>query len=359
MFLALSLLAVVLTLLLVVGFHEAGHALSARLFGIRIKRISIGFGKPLLAWRDKNKIQWVWALWPLGGYVRLFNSRVDRVREQQYQYCFDKKPVWQRIIVLISGGIFNFFLAWFVFAVVYKIGFPQVKPVIASVSAYSVAAKAGLKPGERFVRVAGNDVDSWRDVAMQFIMNMSKERVNAVVVNDIGMSRKVAMNLSNWRYQDDDTNFLISLGFYPKASSSEPVYAQAEGVISAFQHAFSYILTLCLFFLILIKQLVLGVIPFSVLLGPIGLIVETVSSFYLGVVQFLFFVATLSIAVGLINFFPIPGLDGGSVLYALLEKARGKPISVPLEILLQRLALIAFCVLLVNLILNDLTRYFS
>lgn len=359
MYLALSLLAVVLTLLLVVGFHEAGHALTARLFGIKIKRISIGFGKPLLYWKSKNKTQWVWALWPLGGYVRLLNTRADRVREREYQYCFDKKPVWQRIIVLISGAIFNFVLAWFAFALVYKIGFPQIKPVIASVSAYSIADKADLKPGDRFMRIAGNDIDSWRDVAMQFIMNMGKEHVNAVVVNDIGMSRNVTMNLSDWHYKDDDKNFFTSLGIYPHTSASQRVYAQAEGIAIAFQSAFFYILKLCLFFLILIKQLFLGVIPFGVLLGPIGLIVETVSSFYLGLVQFLFFVATLSIAVGLVNLFPIPGLDGGAILYALLEKVRGKPISVPLEILLQRLAFIAFCVLLVNLILNDLIRYFS
>lgn len=106
----------------------------------------------------------------------------------------------------------------------------------------------------------------------------------------------------------------------------------------------------------ILKQLLTGVIPFSVLLGPLGIFAASVASFTQGVAVFLFFIATLSFAVAVINLFPIPGLDGGSIVYALIEKVRGKAVSVPMELLLHRLVFIIFCVLLVHLLMNDLQR---
>jgi regulator of sigma E protease len=113
------------------------------------------------------------------------------------------------------------------------------------------------------------------------------------------------------------------------------------------------------FFLVMMKQLVLGHIPFIALLGPVGLFAEIIQSFHQGLVVFAFFIAQLSLAVGLVNLLPIPGLDGGSIAYAMLEKIRKKPISIALEVLLYRLALIVACVALVQLVMNDLTRYVS
>ncbi len=84
-------------------------------------------------------------------------------------------------------------------------------------------------------------------------------------------------------------------------------------------------------------------IPFAVLLGPIGLLAASAGSFMQGLAVFLYFIASLSLAVGLVNLFPIPGLDGGSIIYALVEKIRGKPVPIAWELLLHRLAMIIFC----------------
>lgn len=108
--------------------------------------------------------------------------------------------------------------------------------------------------------------------------------------------------------------------------------------------------------MMILKQLFTGAIPFSVLLGPIGIFAASVASLMQGIAVFLFFIATLSLAVAVINLLPIPGLDGGSIVYAIVEKIRGKPVSVPMELLLHRLVFIIFCVLLVHLLMNDLQR---
>ena len=118
-------LAVILSVLLVVGVHEAGHALAARLFHITIKRISIGFGRPLFTWRTRSGVEWVWALWPLGGYVHLLNTRNTMVSPEDYAFCFDKKPIGTRCIVLLSGIFANLLMAWLALVLLYSVGYQQ------------------------------------------------------------------------------------------------------------------------------------------------------------------------------------------------------------------------------------------
>ncbi|MCA0404465.1 MAG: site-2 protease family protein, partial [Proteobacteria bacterium] len=110
----LGFIGIVLTLLLVVGIHEWGHFLAARFYNVKIKRISIGFGRPLLKYHSRKGIEWVWAILPLGGYVHLLNSRIEPVNDKELPFAFDKKPIYQRIIILLAGAFANF-LAAFIF----------------------------------------------------------------------------------------------------------------------------------------------------------------------------------------------------------------------------------------------------
>ncbi len=106
-----------------------------------------------------------------------------------------------------------------------------------------------------------------------------------------------------------------------------------------------------------IKQIVTGVVPLSFLLGPLGLITVSANALAYGSSTFMIFIASLSAAVGLMNLFPIPGLDGGSIFWTLLEKMRGKPISIAFEWLCFQFAKIAFYVLLIQLVVNDIGKW--
>jgi len=106
-----------------------------------------------------------------------------------------------------------------------------------------------------------------------------------------------------------------------------------------------------------LKQVLSGTVPFLLLLGPLGLLMTMVHSFLQGLAVFLYFIANLNLAVAIVNLLPLPGLDGGAIVYTCIEKIRGKPISVALEVLLHRLAMIALCVLFIQLIMNDVQRY--
>lgn len=349
-------LAIILTLLLVVGLHEAGHAIAARFFNVKIKRISIGFGKPLIRWQSKSGIEWIWALLPLGGYVQLLNSRIEPVEKKDYIHCFDKQPAYVRIIILLAGVIVNLLTAWIALLLVFSIGVFHYPPQVKSVQAESLAAESGLQKGDRILAIEGQETPSWRQVGMRLMIAMGEKKVAVKVHNEAGDTRLLHFDLSHWFLKPRDNSLFDSLGFQPDVSVKKRRLA-ADSFLDAISRATAQMTETLYFFIIMFKLLFTGKIPFTSLLGPIGMFSVSISSFMEGVAVFMSFIATFSLAVALANIFPIPGLDGGSILYTIIEKIRGKPMSVALEILLFRLAMIVFFVILLNLLANDLHRY--
>lgn len=355
----LALLAFVLTLILVIGIHEAGHAMAACLFKVKIRRISIGFGKPLMRWRDKSGREWVWALWPLGGYVQLLNSRIEPVLAKDFSNCFDKKSAWQRFIILIAGVIANLITAWFALTIMLMIGYSRQIPVIEAIIPHSIAAKAQLKANDRIIAIAKEQTNSWQEVGMSLIRSLGKAEVPMMVQDDKGVLKAISLNLSQWHYDSKAPSLFLALGM-------KPAFDKMHRETVAGQHFFHSSLVACrilvklfVFYLVMLKLLITGVLPFAILLGPVGFLTISISSFLQGIAVFMYFIATLSIAVCLVNLFPIPGLDGGLIIYLLVEKCRGKPLSVAMEILLQRLAVIVFVLLLIQLLMNDLQRFLN
>lgn len=354
----MAILAIVLTLLCVLGIHEAGHAVAARIFNVTIKKISIGFGRPLLQWQSKKGVQWIWAMWPLGGYVELLNTRISPVTPDHYEHCFDKKPIWIRFIILSAGIFANLLTAWLAFVMVFYLGLTYRVPQVLTVQPNSVAAQAGLLAGDKIIAVNESATPAWNDIGMQLLISWGQKDVKITVkqMSD-GQIRTLNLDLSQVKLVQQKKSMLTLIGISPDGSAANTIL-RAPSLLKACQQANESMGTLAYFFIILVKQLVTGVIPFLVLLGPLGLFVTSILSLMQGLIVFMYFIASLSLVVALMNALPIPGLDGGGMLYLLMEKIRGKPVSVAMEVLLHRLVVILFCVLLFNLVMNDLIRYF-
>jgi len=358
MHIVVAAFAIIVSLLLVVGLHEAGHALVATLYKVKVHKISIGFGPVLLRKQRKNGCQWVWSLWPLGGYVHLLNSRIEPVSPKDYPFCFDKKPLFVRCLILISGVLVNLLVAWLALIVFVMIGHREVTPVIANVTPSSIAANAGLQAQDVLLSVAGNPVSSWQTVAMQLVKHMGQSTVNLSVKHANNTVQHASLDLSRWPSKRPRDSFISMLGIQPEMSPSYRHLVPPLNGWSACQKSLSLMWDLFCFFGVMLKLLITGVIPFTLLLGPLGLFTLMVNSFLQGVGVFLYFLANLSLVVALINCLPIPGLDGGSLLYVMLEKIRGKPLSVAMEVLVHRLMFIVLCLVLMQLLLNDVKRFY-
>lgn len=350
-------LALLLTLILVIGLHEAGHALTARLFKVNIQRIAIGFGRPLLKRQDKHGIEWVWGLWPLGGYVRLLNSRIQPVREDELPFCFDKKPVWQRLIILLAGAVANLFVTWVALTLMLMVGYKQYDAAIEKVTPQSLAASAGFKAGDRILMINGHSAQSLQEAGMRLIASLGQANIPFVVQNQQNQPQKLQLDLSRWRFPAVKGSLFSLLGFEMVSPATNQRWVPGTHFFSAAREALVKMVDLFAFFVVMLKQLLTGMIPFTLLLGPVGFFNVSLNSFVQGFSVFLYFIASLSLTVGFVNLLPVPGLDGGSMVYVLLEKIRGKPISIAMEVLLHRLALILFMLIFVQLILNDLARY--
>lgn len=352
----LALCAIILTLILVIGLHEAAHALVARFYGVKIKTISIGFGKALWSWRSRNGCEWRWAFFPLGGFVQLENSRIVPVKKEEYIHCFDKKKWTIRIFILVAGSVVNLGTAWIALFIMYSNGLDYMTPEVHSIIPHSTAAAAGMKAGDRFISVNHHATSTWNEVGMRIIMSWGQPTVDIIVSQNNGQKlEQISLDLSQQFANDFKTNLLHQIGLTPNEYASHHVL-RANSLGEAITLTNQSILFILCFFIILCKHVIVGLIPFASLLGPLSIFVVSVHSLMDGISVFAFFIANLSLAVALVNLFPIPGLDGGSIIYVLIEKIRGKPVSIAMEVLLHRLAVIVFAVILVNLVLHDLLR---
>ena len=173
--LAITIVAFLVTVGVLVVVHEYGHYSAARLMDVKILRFNIGFGKPLwLSRRGRDATEWVIASIPLGGYVKMLDEREGPVPERERARAFNNKSVAARIFIVLAGPIANFLLALALYWILFVAGMPGDKPVLAAPTPNSPAAVAGLAEGDTVVSVSDEPVQTWGDVRWQLLKQAVK-----------------------------------------------------------------------------------------------------------------------------------------------------------------------------------------
>ncbi|WP_323816104.1 RIP metalloprotease RseP [Cellvibrio sp. NN19] len=189
-----TILSFLVALLILVSIHEFGHFYVARRCGVKVHRFSIGFGKVLWSWRDKQGTEYAFAALPLGGYVKMLEEREGDVAPEERHMAFNNKSVWQRIAIVAAGPIANFLLAMLLFWGLLLQGQRDLIPVIDTVAPDSVAAQAGLEHGQEIVEVDGISTPTW-------------QALNKALLNRLGesgrISFKVAYPDSHFQYESE------------------------------------------------------------------------------------------------------------------------------------------------------------
>lgn len=355
MWLGLSIIIIILTTLFLIAVHEAGHAILARYCGVRIHAIVIGLGRPLFESKHPQRSTWKLALWPFGGSVELCNTRIHSVPPREYHHCFDKKPAWMRIMILSAGAAANLGIAWLALIFYFLLGYPQHPALIQRVTRPSTASTAHIQSGDVILSFADTPVASWQAVGIQLMIHLGERNVAIVVKHTQGNQDIAHLDLSNTAKTRG--SILTTLGLQPDFSPQQQQLIAGLSWLNAVQQASHTLGTLIHMYGVMLKQLLVGNLSVLCLLGPVGFFITMINSIQQGVALYLYSFANLSIAIALANILPIPSLDGGSIIYTLIEKIRGKPMSIALEVLLYRLAMTALCVLLVQLLSNDVQHY--
>jgi regulator of sigma E protease len=372
----ITLAAFLVTLGVLVSFHEYGHFLAARLCGVRVLRFALGFGKPLFTYRASNGTEWVLASIPLGGYVKLLDGR-DReqiIPVEERPQSFDVKPLWQRSMIVAAGPFANFLLAVILFSVIYVSGVPQLPARLQAPPEQSIAAKLGVAAGDQVLgwQSLSSDysgapildefdpVPSWNALRWLLLNALTGEQGFALEIQDATGARHV----KSFKQGDlppiaPDSDPFQALGLFPQVTPPSEWIELKLGPIDALGFAYQRVSLITKVSFRLMLGLFTGKTTLKQLGGPLSIADMAGKSAQVGWQPFIAFLALMSISIGLLNLVPLPMLDGGQLLYDVCELVAGKRISLSLQEKLQKAGFLLLISLSLLALFNDLQRYLS
>jgi len=326
----LILIAFICALGPLVFFHELGHYLVARLFGIPAETFSIGFGRELIGWTDRQGTRWKVAWLPLGGYVKFVGDMspasnpadLENIPPELRDRAFQVRPVWQRFLVVLAGPAANFVLAIAIFAAFFvALGAPRTN-IVGAIVPNTPAAQAGLQPGDKILAVAGRGTPDFDDVR-SVVMLRPKQTVPLRFERN-GVIREVDVHLQSDTVVDPFGQKFERglLGVYPTTGVLErlPLY-------EAVPEAVSYTLRITRSMIDGLGQIVTGARGTEDVGGPIKIAQIAGQQAALGALPFVQLLALFSINLGFINLLPVPMLDGGHLFFYAVEAVRRRPLS--------------------------------
>ncbi|MBS0352201.1 MAG: RIP metalloprotease RseP [Proteobacteria bacterium] len=215
MAIALAIIGAILAVFLVIVIHEFGHFLVAKMCGVKILRFSIGFGKSLYTHVSRGGTEYVLAILPLGGYVKMLDDREFHVSQTDSQRAYNRQPLYIRMAIVLAGPVTNFLLAVVAFWIIFSMGVTYIKPVVGQVRAQSVAEQAGIKPGDTIVAIDGRKVRQWQQVMVTFIERIGWVQPVYITTEKNGVAEQHQISLKQWRISGSQPDPLDSLGITP------------------------------------------------------------------------------------------------------------------------------------------------
>lgn len=213
----ISIIGMVITIFLIVGIHEFGHFIVARMMGIKVLRFSIGFGKALWRRYDKKGTEYVLAMIPLGGYVKMLDENEGPVAEVDLPVAFNRQPLYKKIAVVAAGPLTNFIFAFILYWLIFIIGFNTIAPVIGKIAPHSIASQAGLKPNEEIISIEQKPTNDWMNIVLSMMDFYGENRLISLQTKPLHSKKEenYQLNLENWKMDSLKPDPLDSLGITP------------------------------------------------------------------------------------------------------------------------------------------------
>lgn len=352
---------VLLTVLVFV--HELGHYWVARRNGVRVEVFSIGFGPEIFGWTDKTETRWKFSAIPLGGYVKMFGegehtgggASENPLTDDEKAVSFAHKRLGQRAAIVFAGPAANFLFAIIVLAGLFMTaGQPYTPAEVGAVKPGSAAAEAGLQPGDRFLAISGTSIQRFEDV-QQIVRLAAGERLELLIARD---DREITLfatpQVSELKDRSGNTHKIGLLGV-----SRQGVAYVRHGPFKAIWQAMRESVQLTIGTFKAIGQMIEGTRSVKELGGPVRIGQMSGDFAKTGFVAFIWFMALLSINLGLINLFPIPMLDGGHLLFYGVEAVIRRPVNEQFQEYSFRIGLALILGFMVFVTFNDIKSLFN
>ena len=344
----MTLIYFILILGITVFIHELGHFIFAKHAGIYVYEFSIGMGPQIFKFHRKNdETEYSIRLLPIGGYVQMAGEEIEADEDIPKEKQMTHKKWHQRFMTVIAGILFNFLLAIFIFFIVGLInGVPTETTTVADVSKNSAAFKAGLKSGDKILKINGTKIVS-SDHLMLLVQINGKDKMNMTILRD---GKEKALQITPKEIKEND-QVSYQYGFSLKNHLVHDFF-------SAVKYGFTKMFSLIHQMILIIAYLLLGKLSISSLPGPVGIYTVVDQSAKAGILSLIYLLGFLSLNVGFINLLPIPAFDGGRLLFLIIEKIKGSPVKPKIENTIHEIGFVFLMVLMVVITYHDILRLF-
>ena len=350
----ITLISFVIVLGVLIFFHEFGHFLIARLFGVGVEKFSLGFG-PRLIGKKIGRTDYRISAIPLGGYVKMIGEEPDaEVDPADISVSFTHKHVVKRLCIVAAGPFFNILLAIIIFFGIFMVsGAMVLKPSVGTVRDGSPALAAGLKPGDLITEIDRVPVTGWDD--MTEIIGGSKGKTLEITVRRADSEKifRITPELVSAKniFGEDIQRFIIGI------SASGEAYTKDLNPLQAFTHSLVQTYKIIELMVMIIGKLITGDISTDTIGGPIMIAKMAGDQAKSGVTNLIFFMALISVNLAIINLLPIPILDGGHLLFFFIESVKRKPVSLKVREVAQQVGLFIIILLIIFVFYNDITKW--
>ena len=338
----LTALAAILIFAVMIFVHELGHFIAAKSLGVKVNEFALGMGPKLIS-KQKGETLYSIRLFPIGGFCAMEGEDEETKDERSFS---NKKP-WKRLIILVAGAAMNIILGFVLLLGLNATSKAYLEPVITEVTENSAAYEAGIMPGDRIVKVNGRKVNIIGDFRWEIERNNNEDFRLDLVMENQGEKRKISVT--------------------PKEVEGNTVYGIKYGEIkennilatvknSTYETAFYARVIIDSLF-----DLIRGRVPISQVSGPVGIVNEIGNAVEQaqqtgkeGIINLIGLAILLTVNLGVFNLLPFPALDGGRILFVLIEMIRRKPIPVEKEAIVHFVGIVILLGLSVLIAFKDI-----
>lgn len=345
----LNILLFILILGLLVFVHELGHFLTAKKSGVYIHEFSIGMGPVIKTIKGKDGINYSIRALPLGGFVQMAGEiyEDDNTGDIPKDKFMCNKKWYQRFIILFAGVFNNFLLALvLLFIIAFFWGAPSLDPVINGVTEGKPAEAAGIQKGDRILAINGTKVSTWDKAQLLLIIKDKDNTYEIKVKHTDGKTETVKVKPEEVKDKDGNKSRVFGLEIKTKVSKK---YKIGASIKYSWQKFWATVDQMAL----TIGNLFTGGISINNLSGPVGIYTVVGESRKAGFENIIFLTAYLSINLGIMNILPIPALDGGHIMFLIVELITRKKVNAKIESLLTSIFFVLLILLMLYITIHD------
>jgi len=355
------LLPFIIVIGIMIFFHELGHFLIAKAFGVKVLKFALGYGPPLLL-KQMGETEYSIRYFPLGGFVKMMGEDIEEEESDEIPSpddlgrSFTDVNVFKRIAIVAAGPVFNLVLAFFLFFGMYLISGTQViTPTIGEVREDSPAQQAGLQKGDRIISIQNNTINTWDEIKGYVSGHAGEALLFHVQRGEEVLSFNITPEESTARNEFGEEIKTALIGIVAAGDIEQIKLSLPEAFLEGISDTLRWIKLTCL----VVIKLFQGVVPIKTIGGPILIGQMTGQLVQENIGYLIPFMAIISVNLGILNLFPIPILDGGVIIFLIIELIIRRPLSIKKRELAQKIGLSLLILLMAFVFYNDILRLFN